>query len=113
MNFWLTLFVTTSRRVRDVVVMTRLYLTSVGVFIEEIEDIIFPLIDSRIDKIVSIIRCLPHWPINFQGMYSGQLLELLGHDLAGNSRVVVCCIDKHDGAICLAQCNQEALSDFG
>jgi len=34
--------------------------------IEEFEDVIFPSIDSGIDKIVSVIRGFAYWRVNFQ-----------------------------------------------
>jgi len=90
-----------------------IYFTLAGVLIEEIEEIIFPLIDSRVDKIVSIIRRPAHWRINFQDMWPAQLLEFLGHDFAGNDRVVVRCMNEHDRAIRLAHCSQQARAEFG
>jgi hypothetical protein len=57
--------------------------------IEEFENVIFPSTDSRINKIVSIIRGFAHWRINFQEMRPAQILELLSHDFAGNGRIIV------------------------
>src|SRR5437762_7802999 len=70
-------------------------LTSSELLIEEFENVIFPSTDSRIDKIVSIIRGFAHWRINFQEMRPAQLLELLSHDFAGNGGVIVRCMDEH------------------
>jgi hypothetical protein len=80
--------------------------------IEELEDVIFPSIDSWIDEIVSIVRPFAHWWINFQEMRPAELLEFLSHDFAGNGRVIVCGMDEHDGAIRLAHGSQQALAEF-
>ena len=80
--------------------------------IEEFEDVIFPSIDSGIDKIVSVIRGFAYWRVNFQEMRPAQLFELLSHDFAGNGRVIVRCMDEHDGTIRLTHRSQQALANF-
>src|SRR6476620_3253824 len=82
------------------------------VFVKEFEDIVLPLRNPKIEKIVSVVRCLTKGWIDFQSVRFVQTAKFVGQLLTGRYAVIVCCLNQHNRSRCLSHRSSKSLAQF-
>jgi hypothetical protein len=83
------------------------------VLVKESENIALPFSDSRVHKIVPVIRRPTDRRINLQNMWLAEPRQFVSHRLAGCGGVVVLRMNQHNGNGGLPHCRQHALTYLG
>src|SRR5215831_16465229 len=82
------------------------------VFVEESEDVVLPLRNPKIEKIVSVVQCFTDQRINFQQMRLVPTLQLIGQCVTWRSAVIVCGLNQHDRCRCFFRRSSQPLAQF-
>src|SRR6516162_11672972 len=82
------------------------------VFTKESEDVVLPLGNCKIQKIMPVLRCSANGRIDFQDVRFAQTAKLVGQFSTRRCAVIVCRLNQHRGNCCPIHRRSKPLAQF-